>query len=90
MSTFCTMVSTYNTVSFSIQLSIIIDCISRTLFLEEEFPKELAAITEAMPNSDGKETLPQGVLSLGEISSGGDGYLEFYNKTLVVGILTSS
>ena len=26
-----------------------------------------------------------GILSLGEISSYGDGYLEFFNKTIVVG-----
>ena len=72
-----------------IQHTIIIDCISRTLFLEEEFSKELEAISEAMPDSDEKESLPQGVLSLGEISSSGGGYLEFYNKTLVVGVLTN-
>ena len=72
-----------------IKHTIIIDCISRTLFLEEEFPKELEAISEAMPDSDEKESLPQGVLSLGEISSSGNGHLEFYNKTLVIGVLTN-
>ncbi len=72
-----------------IKHTFIIDCISRTLFLEEEFPKELEAISEAMPESDEKETIPQGVLSLGEISSSGKGYLEFYNKTLVIGTLTN-
>lgn len=72
-----------------IQHTIIIDCISRTLFLEEEFSKELQAISAVMPESDEEETLPQGVLSLGEISSNGDEYLEFYNKTLVVGVLTN-
>ena len=72
-----------------IKHTFIIDCISRTLFLEEEFPKELIAISEAMPESNEKETIPQGVLSLGEISSSEKGYLEFYNKTLVIGILTN-
>ncbi len=72
-----------------IEHTLIIDCISRTLFLEEEFPKELAAITNAMPFSD-KESIPQGILSLGEISSGGSGFLEFYNKTLVIGALTKA
>lgn len=73
-----------------IKHTIIIDCISRTLFLEEEFPKELKAISEAMPISNETESLPQGILSLGEISSSQNGYLEFYNKTLVIGVLTNS
>jgi len=31
--------------------------------------------------------VPEGILSLGEISSYGDGYIEFFNKTIVVGVL---
>lgn len=71
-----------------IEHTLIIDCISRTLFLEDEFPKELAAILETMPSSDNEESIPQGVLSLGEISSNENGNLDFYNKTLVIGTLT--
>ena len=69
-----------------VQHTFIIDCISRTLFLENEFTKELEAIYNSVKNTDG-EAMPQGVLSLGEISSNGEGFLEFYNKTLVIGAL---
>lgn len=69
-----------------VQHTLIVDCISRTLFLENEFPKELEAICNAMTISN-EESIPQGILSLGEISSSGEGLLEFYNKTLVIGAL---
>ena len=69
-----------------VQHTLIIDCISRTLFLENEFTKELEAICNSVKNQNG-ESIPQGVLSLGEISSNGEGFLEFYNKTLVIGAL---
>ncbi|MEQ3654965.1 MAG: FIST N-terminal domain-containing protein [Dokdonia sp.] len=65
--------------------AIIIDCISRILFLEEDFDRELKAITSTI-----KEAFPEvsigGALTLGEISSYGEGFLEFYNKTTVVGL----
>lgn len=58
-----------------------IDCISRTLFLENDFGKELKVV-----NQDSE--LPVfGILSIGEIANSGKDYLEFYNKTSVVGIL---
>ncbi|MEO1627269.1 MAG: FIST C-terminal domain-containing protein, partial [Bacteroidota bacterium] len=69
-----------------IQHIFVVDCISRTLFLEDEFNQELQAIHRLLPNSQTENRL-QGVLSLGEISSDGDGFLEFFNKTLVVGAL---
>lgn len=63
----------------------IIDCISRILFLEDQFTNELNAITDTI-----KAKFPDisiaGALTLGEISSYGEGYLEFYNKTVVVGL----
>ena len=71
-----------------IQHTLVVDCISRTLFLENEFPKELEAIYNAMTIAH-PEATPQGILSLGEISSNGEGFLEFYNKTLVIGALQS-
>ncbi|ARN72251.1 hypothetical protein BST91_11555 [Nonlabens tegetincola] len=65
--------------------AIIIDCISRVLFLETDFDKELRSITGTL-----KEKYPHisisGALTLGEISSYGEGFLEFYNKTVVVGL----
>jgi len=67
--------SSDNTVNF------FIDCISRVLFLEDDFSKELAAVSEP-----GVPLL--GALTLGEIANNGNNYLEFYNKTCVVGILS--
>ena len=57
-----------------------VDCISRVLFLEDDFDRELAAV-----QSPGVPLV--GVLSLGEVANSGHSYLEFYNKTAVVGIL---
>lgn len=66
--------------------TLVVDCISRTLFLEQHFTDELVQITEGIQNYD-DEIIPQGILSLGEISSYGEGYLEFFNKTIVIGSL---
>ncbi len=63
--------------------SLIINCISRVLFLEEDFKRELAAISEILTPPTGSHTA-EGVLSLGEVSFLGRGYLEFLNKTVVV------
>jgi hypothetical protein len=65
--------------------AIIIDCISRILFLDKDYDIELSTITNTL-----KEKYPDisigGALTLGEISSYGEGFLEFYNKTVVVGL----
>lgn len=65
--------------------AIIIDCISRILFLEDNFDLELNAITTTI-----RDKFPDisigGALTLGEISSYGEGFLEFYNKTVVIGL----
>ncbi len=58
--------------------TIIIDCISRGLFMEEKFAEELKQL-DPMSNSFG-------ALTLGEIANNGDEYLDIYNKTAVVGI----
>ena len=56
------------------------DCISRVLFLEDEFDQELQAVVQ--------EDMPLvGALTLGEIANNGDDYLEFYNKTAVIAVL---
>lgn len=57
-----------------------IDCVSRVLFLEKEFSRELEAVQR--PNSP-----LVGALTLGEIGNSGQDYLEFYNKTSVMGII---
>ena len=65
--------------------AIIIDCISRVLFMESDFQKELDGVIRPM-----KEKNPQisvgGALTLGEISSFGDGLIQFFNKTVVIGL----
>jgi len=60
----------------------VVDCISRVLFLEENFHEELFAI------KDTKDTATLfGVLTLGEIANSSNRYIEFFNKTCVVGVL---
>ena len=65
--------------------SLLIDCISRAIFLGERFEDELDAVRAALAATGAPA--PVGALTLGEISCRGDGYLEFYNKTAVVGVL---
>lgn len=60
-------------------LVFLIDCISRVLFLQASFPAELAAVKLGGPLI--------GALTLGEIANSGRTFLEFYNKTAVVGLL---
>ena len=59
---------------------LVVDCISRVLFLQEHFENELTAM------NIGEKNLV-GVLSIGEIANSGKDYLELYNKTCVVGML---
>lgn len=61
-----------------------VDCISRILYLEGDFVEELKAVKQELA---GSELDLEGVLSIGEVSSGVNGYLEFYNKTTVVSSL---
>lgn len=57
-----------------------IDCVSRVLFMDDEFPRELDAVHE--------DDVPLiGALTLGEIANSGDDYLEFYNKTAVIAVI---
>lgn len=60
----------------------VIDCISRSLFLGEGFGEELAAIDDGLPMV--------GALTLGEIANSGSDFLEFYNKTAVVGLIATA
>lgn len=57
-----------------------VDCISRVLFLEDDFDNELEEVHSKY------NKLPLfGILSIGEIANNGKDYLEFYNKTSVIG-----
>jgi hypothetical protein len=59
---------------------LIMDCISRVLYLGEGFSKEIDAVCV-------DDTPLIGALSLGEIANSGKDFLELYNKTCVVGVL---
>ncbi|MCK9419230.1 MAG: FIST C-terminal domain-containing protein [Nitrospirae bacterium] len=71
--------------SVTVRENLVFDCISRSLFLKN-FSKELKLIqkriTSKLPGNS-----PVGALTLGEISSYGQKYLEFFNKTVVIGTL---
>ncbi len=64
----------------------VFDCISRVLFLEDDFSKELDACQKVLHENQIRTPL-LGALTLGEISSFGDGKLEFFNKTFVIGLI---
>ena len=61
---------------------LIVECLSRALFLEDRFNDELKTITAKA----GNDVSLFGFLSLGEIASTGDKYIEMYNKTVVIGM----
>jgi len=61
-------------------LGLFVDCVSRALFLGDEFFAELDAVS--LP---GLEFV--GACTIGEIANSGKDYLEFYNKTSVVAFL---
>jgi hypothetical protein len=65
---------------------LLIDCISRHLFLADEYDKSLDVIQRRL-NESKQEVCLEGMLTLGEISTYGKGYLELLNKSIVVGLL---
>lgn len=65
---------------------LVVDCVSRSLFLREDFGRELAGVAAKVRAAD-RGLTSEGVLSVGEVSASGEGYLNLFNKTIVVGIL---
>ncbi|SDL61436.1 FIST N domain-containing protein [Maridesulfovibrio ferrireducens] len=61
-------------------LSLCIDCVSRFLFLQDDYKRELSVV-----QSEGVPLV--GALTLGEIANIGQEYLDFHNKTVVVAML---
>ncbi len=63
----------------TIEFTFMVDCVTRSLFLEDEFSRELDLIKSNI------KTVPLfGVLSIGEIANNGKEYMDFYNKTIVI------
>ena len=61
-------------------LNLFIDCISRALYLGDQYPQEIqAAFTPNQPMI--------GACTIGEIANTGNDFIEFYNKTAVSGVL---
>jgi hypothetical protein len=65
---------------------LIFDCVSRGFFLEDGFARELETVQHGI-QAFAPSLVPEGALSVGEISSPGEGYVDFLNKTVVVGVL---
>ena len=62
--------------------ALIVDCLARAMFLEDRINDELKIIAD----KTGSNVFLFGFLSLGEIASTGDKFIELYNKTIVVGM----
>lgn len=69
--------------------NLVIDCISRVLYLDDHFHHELSAIQTNLRNAhpDASNLTPEGALTLGEIAPDAEGVVQLYNKTIVVGVL---
>ncbi|MCD4817617.1 MAG: FIST C-terminal domain-containing protein [Candidatus Cloacimonetes bacterium] len=62
--------------------TLIIDCICRTIFLDDQHKEALKLIW----NEIAEKSVLFGFLSLGEVASIGDKYIELYNNTIVIGM----
>jgi hypothetical protein len=65
---------------------LVADCVSRATLLGGRFPEELAAVSAGLGGL-ASACSPVGMLTLGEIASRGQGYLEYFNKTCVVAVM---
>lgn len=63
----------------TIATTMVFDCISRALFMEDEFEQELNVIEKHCPSG-----ILFGVLSLGEIANGQSGAIRLLNKSIVI------
>ena len=68
----------------SVNDALIFDCISRAIHLNDDFYIELVNLTEQIKMNQSDLNL-EGVLSIGEIFSSGEGYPELLNKSIVLG-----
>lgn len=63
----------------TISTALVFDCISRVLYMEEDFDKELGVISKHCPTPS-----LFGVLSLGEIVNSSNGAIRLLNKSIVI------
>lgn len=70
----------------NLRSAFLVDCVSRTSFLGDRFEDELDLVRERLARL-GEDLPTWGVLSLGEISSNGSGYVDFLCKTIVSAVL---
>jgi hypothetical protein len=68
---------------------LVADCFSRARLLGVRFPEEMAAVNEGL-GAAARSCSPLGMLTLGEIASHGEGYLDYFNKTCVVASLAAA
>lgn len=68
---------------------LVMDCLARSMFLDDDFNEEIRTIMKGF-ESRNIHVVPEGVLSLGEIASRKEGILEFFNKTIVIGVFHES
>ncbi|NNE43395.1 MAG: hypothetical protein HKN12_04245 [Gemmatimonadetes bacterium] len=67
------------------QCALVVDCIARMNFLSDRFAEELAVVNGIVSGNGAPG--PEGVISVGEICSTGDGIVELLNKTVATGRL---
>nr|WP_321498029.1 FIST C-terminal domain-containing protein [uncultured Methanolobus sp.] len=65
---------------------LVMDCIGRSSYLQDDFKEELLTIKKGL-ESKNVHVVPEGVLSAGEIGSMKGDVLEYFNKTIVIGVL---
>jgi hypothetical protein len=68
-----------------VKMAMVFDCMGRRLRLQEFITEELSIVDSELTAHIGCG-LSGGILTFGEIASDGNGFLEYYNKTLVVGV----
>ncbi len=68
------------------ELGLIVDCVTRVLYLSDSFDKEMGVIFDAF-NKGGRRVPMSGLLSMGEISTYGKGRLEINNKAILSAVI---
>tara|TARA_B100000676_G_C17658871_1_gene620409 strand:+ start:48 stop:341 length:294 start_codon:yes stop_codon:yes gene_type:complete len=67
------------------RICLLFDCFSRARLLANDFPRELEAFVEAFRKQQ-PDCRIEGALALGEISSDGNRFPDFHNKTIAAGM----